>query len=306
MNFEDSKENNENNKNDPFSQSFGYGQNSYEQQNYNSQPYRQDLTEQSNFGEQYSYEQTPYNQIKSNDQPVYRQQAEFQQHQQSAYVGQGNSQQYAEAVYGQKTYGQPNNTQQYAGTYGQRTYGQSTYSQQNSPEQFAPNQNSSIYSKYYNVANGYNSAPQRTYPDGDRLTRFKDYYDLFASNQTKRWLNVLVIICYLSSLGMFILGFFSAANFLDCAVYAILTTLLLATKKWGFSLALTIYNGVAMLINIIFTIMIISMGISDFSFSTIRGLIRGLFVLILAIGVTTNLIKLNKGFKEHQATFRGY
>ena len=301
------------NQQSSFNQPNSYEQSAYNQQNYSQQYQQPDYNQQSDYQQ---YQQSDYNQ--QSDYQQY-QQSDYPQneHQQSAYTQQDKPQQaeskqyanstseYTPGSYSQQNkynlYGRNNHSQNTdQKTYMQKTYGHGVDSNSTTNEQA-----NDIYNNLLAQAVGKKNTTPRAYPDGDRLTNFRDYYDLFASHETKKWFNRLVVVCYLISLGMFIIGFFDSSSFLDFAIYAIFTTLLLVTKKWGFSLALTIYGGLATLLNIILLIMILALGMGSFSLSTVRGIVNALAVVVLAINVTVNLMKLNKGFKEHQASFVG-
>ncbi len=204
---------------------------------------------------------------------------------------------YAQSPYGQSTYGQSTYGQSTYGqsAYGQSTYGQSTYGQQNNAEQ---SQTESIYSRYYNSAYSQGNSAPRLYSDGDRLTRFKDYYDLFASQQTKKMVNLLVIITYAAAALMLLVGIFADSfSLLDFAFYAIFATLLAVRKGGAYSLVLSIYNALLVLLNLIIIIFTM-IGGGMVPISSITGFARSVFVLFLSIMVTARLMKLKTGFRQ--------
>ena len=160
-------------------------------------------------------------------------------------------------------------------------------------------------SKYYNIAYSqmHKTAPApRLRSDGDNIRTFRDYYDLFAAQSTKKMFNLLLFIVYGSALLMLILGIaVDSFSLLDFAFYIIFGTLLAVTKQGAFAIVLTAYNSLAVLLNFILIFAAIAGG-GLITSAAITSLSRSIFVLILSITVSIKLRKLKMAFVRKKYT----
>lgn len=154
-------------------------------------------------------------------------------------------------------------------------------------------------SEYYNYAY-YRSlvcSQQRNDTD-DILTRFKDYYDLFASKGTKRLVNLLLFICYAISLTvLWNAMIWGVPNLITFSVYFVFGILLTTTKQEAFSLVLAFYSVLYM----VFLAILFSFSLKATIYIPtpyITMLVKHILLLILCLVVTFKLKVVKKDFKQ--------
>lgn len=112
----------------------------------------------------------------------------------------------------------------------------------------------------------------------------KHFYKQFASKNTKSWVNLFIIACFVTAV-------FTSANIfkgntlyaLDCIFYLVFGILLVFKKKWYFFLVVSIYSGIG-------TILAITSG----------NIGSGLLALVAGIISTVKIKKLNALFKQYK------
>ena len=132
----------------------------------------------------------------------------------------------------------------------------------------------------------------------DILTRFKDYYDLFASKGTKRLVNLLLFICYAISLTvLWNAMIWGVPNLITFSVYFVFGILLTTTKQEAFSLVLAFYSVLYM----VFLAILFSFSLKATSYIPtpyITMLVKHILLLILCLVVTFKLKVVKKDFKQ--------
>lgn len=156
---------------------------------------------------------------------------------------------------------------------------------------------------YGNPANGYGQQTAQNQPWGKMLE--KDFYQRFAAKSTKSWVIVMVVCCFLSAvvgIAQIVVNarelrlammFSNAATLLitisviEIVYYVAMGILLLAKKKWFFTLIIAVVE--------VITRVLILMITEIFTY-------QGVFFLIIAIICTTSLKKVNDAYKIYKNT----
>ena len=157
---------------------------------------------------------------------------------------------------------------------------------------------------YGNPANGYGQQTAQNQPWGKMLE--KDFYQRFAAKSTKSWVIVMVVCCFLSAvvgIAQIVVNarelrlammFSNAATLLitisviEIVYYVAMGILLLAKKKWFFTLIIAVVE--------VITRVLILMITEIFTY-------QGVFFLIIAIICTTSLKKVNDAYKIYKNTW---
>ena len=241
-----------------------------------------------------SEEQNYYGQAnnqQANSQQRYSQQAnDSQQTVQQNYNQQANSQQ----AYNQNYNQQANSQQAYTQEYNQQANSQQAYNQN-----YNQQTNRNPYNSRFNYYGSSNTAPQNygnaIYQQAniEPVTR-KDFFRTFSSSKTNGWTITLAVICFVSSffaviqmiINYELLGILAIIlSMIDLLFYTSMGIGLLATKRWGFSLAVLCYSTACGILTFI-----LGAGFS------------GIFVIGVGLYTTMKLYYLNKAYKTYEKT----
>ena len=112
----------------------------------------------------------------------------------------------------------------------------------------------------------------------------KEFYDRYASKNTRSWVTAMVVIAFLTAALSLILVVCGAYSYLIGVIFFMVMGALLLTKRhWGIALAITIYGGIGSLLSL-----------------AMDGTVGGVFALIAGVMSTIALKKLHKAYKEYQ------
>lgn len=112
----------------------------------------------------------------------------------------------------------------------------------------------------------------------------KEFYNRYASKNTKSWTTAMVVISFITAGLSLILMFLDGFSYvLDAAFYGTMGGLLLAKRNWLFALIPTVYSGVFSLL-----------------YLATEGTMSGVFALIAGVMSTIALKKLHNAYKAYQ------
>lgn len=116
---------------------------------------------------------------------------------------------------------------------------------------------------------------------------WKEFYTRYAAKGTKSSLGWMVGICFftaaISLLSLVLVG--NVLGILDILVYTLMGILLLTQKKFVFALIPTIYSGIWSVVSLVAS-----------------GTVTGVVAIIAGVICIKGLSKLDKAYKEYQAT----
>ena len=129
--------------------------------------------------------------------------------------------------------------------------------------------------------------PAYQHPAYGQNLSWKEFYDRFASKNTKSGVTWMVVICFftaaVSVLLLFLLG--QMLSILDIVVYTFLGILLVTQKRMVYALIPTIYGAIWSVVTLVSS-----------------GTLSGAVAIAAGILCMKNLSKLEKAYTEYQAT----